>query len=72
MENIDLRKLSADARKELRQVAVRMFKKGRLKSEISDILGLRRTTVGEWINAYEAEGAAAFNETDRGTSHRSR
>lgn len=66
MENIDLRKLSADARKELRHVAVRMFKKGSLKSEISDILGLRRTTVGEWINAYEKEGCAAFNESDRG------
>ena len=67
-KNIDLRKLSADARKELRQIAVRMFKKGCLKSEISGILGLRRTTVGEWINTYEKKGQATFNETDRGRS----
>lgn len=66
MENIDLRKLSADARKELRQIAVRLHKKGHRKSEVAVILGLRRTTVGEWINAYEEKGAIAFKEAGRG------
>lgn len=66
MENIDLRKLSADARKELRRVAVRLHKNGHRKSEIAEKLGLRRTTVGEWINAYEKVGSAALKEADRG------
>ncbi len=66
MENIDLRTLSAEARKEIRQAAVRMYKKGHRKSDIAESLGLRKTTVGQWINAYEKQGAAALKETDRG------
>ena len=66
MENVDLRKLSADARKELRHVVVSMYKKGHRKSEIAETLGVRRTTVGDWVNAYEKQGVAALKEADRG------
>jgi transposase len=66
MENIDLRTLSAEARKEIRQAAVRMYKKGHRKSDIAESLGLRKTTVGQWINAYEKQGPAALKERERG------
>lgn len=66
MENIDLRTLSAEARKELRRAVVRLYQKGERKCDIAATLGLRRTTVGDWINAYEKLGAVALKEADRG------
>lgn len=68
MENIDLRKLSAEARRVLKEVAIRMYQKGHRKSDIAVTLGLRRTTVIDWINAYEKQGAAALEEAARGRS----
>ncbi|UTW11428.1 winged helix-turn-helix domain-containing protein [Marinobacterium rhizophilum] len=43
-----------------------MYKKDRRKSDIAVTLGLCRTSVGEWVNAYEKQGVAALNESGRG------
>ena len=66
MEKVDLRVLTAEARKELRRVAVRLYKRGRRKGEIAQELGLRPTTVGQWISRYEQSGVSGLNEGERG------
>ena len=66
MENVDLRTLTAEARTELKRVAVRLYKKDKSKSSIARKLGLRRSTVNSWILNYEKTGKVNGKECKRG------
>lgn len=50
IEKIDTRKLDASAREQLRKTAIRMYKRGRTQTSISEELGVRRSTIVEWIS----------------------
>lgn len=66
MEKVDLRRLIPEARAELRRVVVRLYKQGRRKSVIASELGLRPTTVGDWIKRFETKGHSGLKEAERG------
>lgn len=66
MKNIDLRSLSAESREALRRLSVRRFKAGKSKSDISRELGIRRSTISNWLVAYERTGSIAQPEKKRG------
>lgn len=57
MKNTDLRTLTKDARNELKEVALRMFKTHHKQNEISKILGIRESTISNWLKAYKQTGA---------------
>lgn len=48
-ERIDIRKLDPSSRRELRRIALRLFKQGRSITSIAEDLGLRRPTVSTWV-----------------------
>ena len=56
MEKIDLRRLTKEARKELKRLAIRMFKKHNNRSAISRELGIDRTTINQWVASYHHNG----------------
>jgi transposase len=66
MDRVDTRRLTAEAREELRRAAVRMYKRGRTHTAIAEELGIRRPTISAWIRAYQASGSKALKEAARG------
>ncbi len=66
MEIIDLRTLSPETRAELRRVAVRSYKTGKSKSALSRELGIRRSTISNWLLTYEQTGSISQQEKKRG------
>jgi transposase len=66
MENRDLRTLTAEARAELKKVAVRLYKNGKTKSAIAREIGIRRATVSDWLLDYEQQGKVCYKEHKRG------
>lgn len=65
MKNTDLRTQTKEARKAMKRVAIRMFKRNRNKSKIANELGVARNTVNAWILEYEKHGTIQ-NEKKRG------
>jgi transposase len=60
VERIDTKKLSREVREQMRRECVRMRKKGISRAEVADILGLNPSTVSQWWQAYQREGARSF------------
>lgn len=56
MKNIDLRRLTPEARKETKRVVIRLFKSGKNRTQVSIELGITRETVNQWIAHYLATG----------------
>ena len=68
MKNIDLRALTPEAKAELRRVAVRLHKKEKGNAAIGRELGIRRSTINDWISDYERTGKIVRPERKRGRS----
>lgn len=62
-ERIDVRKLSAPAREQMRKIVLRLHAQGYGSTNIAQMLGLRRPTVSEWL---------ARVRKDMGTAERKR
>jgi transposase len=63
----DTRKLSAEAQKEKRKIALRMRDKGYTYEEISEVLSVAVSTVGRWVACKKKKGEeAAINGGTRG------
>jgi len=62
MEIQDARKLNKVALEERRKQAVRLYQSGKCKNftEIGEIVGAHRNTVGEWINSWKRSGLRAL------------
>jgi len=56
MKRIDLRTLTPEARKELKRVAIRMFKRCNNRSKVARELLLCRVTVNQWVTSYLRTG----------------
>ena len=56
MEKIDLRTVTADARKELKRVAIRLFKTCNNRTQVSKELGVARVTINQWVASYLKHG----------------
>lgn len=52
MDKIDARELTYEALELLRKQAIRLFKKGKSISEVAELLGIHRNTVGRWHKEY--------------------
>ena len=66
MDKQDIRKLPASAREQMRRTCVRLHQHGHSQVSISAQLGINRTTITKWIQAYKAGGSAALKEATRG------
>jgi transposase len=66
IERIDTRKLDPSAREQLRKTAIRMHKRGRSQTSISEELGVRRSTIVAWIG--RSGSGAGTKEAKRGRS----
>lgn len=64
----DGRKLSKDELHDRRKQAILLYKKGESRREIAKLLGIHRNAIGEWIAAWEEEGAKALKPRRRGVS----
>ena len=56
MEKRDARKLSAEAKEEIRRQAVKLHLQGQKNIQIAEILEVHRSTVSVWLKLYNQEG----------------
>ena len=66
MEKIDARTLSTDAQQQLRHQAIRLRESGKAYDEISEIVGVHRSTISGWWKAYQEQGIAGIEIKKRG------
>jgi transposase len=66
METKDARNLSPAELSALRERAVKAVLSGRSRVEISEILGVSRQTIGQWVKEHELRGADSFVYRKRG------
>ena len=57
---IDGRKLNRGTIEQMRRECIRMRKRGISRKEVAEILGLNPSTVSQWWQAYQKEGAKSF------------
>jgi transposase len=62
----DARSLPSEAQAELRRTAVRLVAEGRSKTEVGELLGVARETVGRWVKVYGRGGDRALDARRRG------
>ena len=60
MEKRDARKLSSEAKEEIRRQAVKLHLKGQNNTSIAETLQVHRSTVSGWINRYKDNGMRAL------------
>lgn len=72
MEKQDSRRLSADERQILRTTVVRLYRQGKKKTVISELLGIRYSTIINWIKRYESGGSKGLRENKRGVTSESK
>jgi transposase len=66
MEKQDLRKVSDQARKELRKTAIRMVQKGIRQEDVAAMVGCSTRTLTNWWMAYKSEGIKSIQSGTRG------
>lgn len=66
MEPRDSRTLSPAAQEELRHRAVAAVLNGASRTEVGELLGVPRQTVGQWVKAYRGGGEGALKSKPRG------
>lgn len=66
MKTRDARSLSPEAQEALRMKAVQAVLAGRKKTEVAELFGVTRQTVGAWMRAYRAEGEKALRAKPQG------
>ena len=66
MEKQDFRTLSKDARNALRRRAIILLNRGKTQTEVSEIIGVRKNTVGKWKKTYLSGGLKEVSEKIRG------
>lgn len=67
MEKIDARKLTAEGRKLLRQIVIRLRQQSNMKvEELASVTGVHPTTIKTWLTRANREGAQALEEKRRG------
>jgi transposase len=62
----DARSLPSEAQAELRRTAVRLVAEGHSKTEVGELLGVARETVGRWVKAHGRGGDRALDARRRG------
>ena len=50
LEKKDFRKLSIDAQASMREIALRLVKRGEKQASVADLIGLSRQTISEWVS----------------------
>ncbi|MGL1886257.1 MAG: IS630 family transposase [Reichenbachiella sp.] len=66
MEKNDFRKLSSAERYSFRKRAMSLIKSGEKKKNIALIMGVRPSTVSDWVALYKAQGLKGLQDTKRG------
>lgn len=66
MKKPDGRHLSIAAQNYLRQQAIRLREEGKRVCDISEYLGVNRSTVGKWWRQYKSSGETALSQQRRG------
>lgn len=66
MEKNDFRKLSSDERYSFRKRAISLIKTGEKKKDVALIMGVRPSTVSDWVSLYKFEGVKGLRDTKRG------
>ena len=56
MERRDARKLSTDAKEEIRRQAIKLHESGLSNVSIAEALEVHRSTVSGWVNRYKRSG----------------
>lgn len=66
MEKNDFRKLSSDERYVFRKRAMSLIKSGSKKKEVALIMGVRPSTVSDWVILYKLNGLKGLRDKKRG------
>jgi transposase len=65
-EKTDLRKMSSEARCEIRKIGIKLIQQGKKQCEIAALFGIRIKTVNEWVKSFHFDGHKIFQEKKRG------
>ena len=60
MERRDARKLSKDAKEEIRRQAIKLHRSGQNNSEIAIRLEVHRSTVSGWVGRFKRDGLSGL------------
>ena len=66
MEKIDLRMASTEEKVAIRKLAIKLYKQGHTKIEISRILEVNKNSVVSWCQKFESSGIKGLKEAPRG------
>lgn len=66
MKTQDFRSLSPQAQQDLRRKAVKAVVAGRTRTEVAELFGVTRESVGAWVKRYKADGPKALKAKRRG------
>jgi len=68
MGKTDFRSLPAARRYHFRQSAIKMIESGKTRKHIAQLFGVRESTVGDWVRAYNKYGLKGLKDKKRGGS----
>jgi len=66
MEKVDFRTLSSEERYHFRKRAITLIKSGKNQREISDLFGVRTSTVSAWVKSYKSLGVRGLKDPRKG------
>jgi transposase len=72
MEKNDFRKLSSTERYSFRKRAMSLIKSGTKKKDVALIMGVRPSTISDWVALYKSEGLKGLRDTKRGVKSEDR
>ncbi|MFT7163016.1 MAG: transposase, partial [Bacteroidia bacterium] len=72
MEKNDFRKLSSTERYSFRNRAMSLIKSGTKKKDVALIMGVRPSTISDWVALYKSEGLKGLRDTKRGVKSEDR
>ncbi len=66
MEKVDYRSLPEEERFIMRKMAITLIKSGKKKKDVAQLLGVRPTSISEWVKKHKANGTAGLKAKKRG------
>jgi transposase len=66
MKKIDFRKLSEESRTNMRTQAIKLYNSGYKQKQLSEIFGVNKNTVSNWVRNYKEHGTKGLIEHKRG------
>ncbi len=72
MDKVDYRSLPETERFAMRKMAISLIKSGKKKKDVAQLLGVRPTSISEWVKKHKVNGIAGLKSKKRGVKSEDR